>query len=113
MCKVLEDSGSICWQVGNYVSNGEVFPLDVFYYKMFKDQGMYLRIELSGDMDTGYMQRKDFLDDMKLSYGFQNRMNIHLTWIQLQFRLKYPGKKYSKGPKKGKSFWKPEGKNSF
>ena len=28
--------GSICWQVGNYVSNGEVFPLDI-YYQIFKE----------------------------------------------------------------------------
>src|SRR5690554_5635828 len=28
----LADTGSICWQVGNYVQNGEVFPLDIFYY---------------------------------------------------------------------------------
>src|SRR5690348_12736645 len=31
--RVLADEGSICWQVGNYVDKGEVFPLDIFYYK--------------------------------------------------------------------------------
>ncbi len=24
--RVLDDSGSICWQVGNYVNNGEIVP---------------------------------------------------------------------------------------
>ena len=35
--RVLKDSGSICWQVGNYVKDGEVFPLDIFYYRIFKE----------------------------------------------------------------------------
>ena len=35
LVKVLSDQGSICWQVGNYVNNGEVFPLDIFYYDIF------------------------------------------------------------------------------
>ena len=40
---VLKNGGSICWQSGNYVKNGEVFPLDVFFYKIFKDLGLKLR----------------------------------------------------------------------
>lgn len=31
LTRVLSDKGSICWQVGNYVSKGEVFPLDIYY----------------------------------------------------------------------------------
>ena len=41
--RVLAPTGSICWQVGNYVSNGEVFPLDIFYYPIFSALGMRLR----------------------------------------------------------------------
>ena len=26
---VLKNTGSICWQVGNYVYKGEIFPLDI------------------------------------------------------------------------------------
>ena len=32
--RVLREDGSICWQVGNFVEDGEVFPLDI-YYKSF------------------------------------------------------------------------------
>src|SRR5687767_7429235 len=35
--RVLTDSGSICWQVGSYVKNGEVYPLDIYYYSIFKE----------------------------------------------------------------------------
>lgn len=31
LVRVLSDNGSICWQVGNYVNDGEVYPLDIFY----------------------------------------------------------------------------------
>src|SRR4051794_27810168 len=32
-CKrVLAPTGSLCWQVGNYVESGEVFPLDSYFY---------------------------------------------------------------------------------
>ena len=34
LVRVLSDKGSICWQVGNFIDNGEVFPLDVFYYRI-------------------------------------------------------------------------------
>ena len=27
--RVLDEQGSICWQVGNYVENGEITPLDI------------------------------------------------------------------------------------
>ena len=43
LIRVLADEGSICWEVGNYVDKGEIFPLDVFYYQMFKKHGLKLR----------------------------------------------------------------------
>lgn len=36
--RVLNEKGSICWQVGNYIDkkNGEVYPLDILLYPLFK-----------------------------------------------------------------------------
>src|SRR4051812_23070784 len=34
--KKLKKNGSLCWQVGNYIKDAEVFPLDVFFYPKFK-----------------------------------------------------------------------------
>jgi adenine-specific DNA-methyltransferase len=34
--RVLVNGGSLCWQVGNYIDKGEVFPLDVFFYNLIK-----------------------------------------------------------------------------
>jgi adenine-specific DNA-methyltransferase len=43
LVRTLSPKGSICWQVGNYVDKGEIFPLDIFYYQIFKNQGLQLR----------------------------------------------------------------------
>ena len=34
--RVLRNDGSICWQVGNFVENGEVYPLDILYSSLDK-----------------------------------------------------------------------------
>ena len=41
--RVLHPNGSLCWQVGNFVNNGEIYPLDIFYYNIFKKHGLFLR----------------------------------------------------------------------
>jgi len=43
LIRVLSEKGSICWQIGNYVQKGEIFPLDIFYYQIFKNLGLKLR----------------------------------------------------------------------
>jgi adenine-specific DNA-methyltransferase len=39
----LPKHGSICWQVGTFIKDGEVFPLDIHTYDSFKRRGMKLR----------------------------------------------------------------------
>ena len=41
--RVLHPNGSICWQIGNYVDEGEVYPLDILLYSIFKQAGLFLR----------------------------------------------------------------------
>ena len=41
--RLLDERGSICWQVGNYVENGEIIPLDTMLYPLFRAQGLKLR----------------------------------------------------------------------
>jgi len=43
LVRTLSEKGNLCWQVGNYVNKGEVFPLDIFYYQIFKKHGLKLR----------------------------------------------------------------------
>src|SRR5579863_6842957 len=41
--RVLKDNGSICWQVGNYIENGIIAPLDIILYPIFIKLGFKLR----------------------------------------------------------------------
>ena len=43
LVRVLSNKGSLCWQVGNYIEKGEVFPLDIYYYNIFKKHKLKLR----------------------------------------------------------------------
>ena len=29
LVRILANDGSLCWQIGNYVHNGEIYPLDI------------------------------------------------------------------------------------
>ena len=40
LVRVIAGTGSLCWQVGNYVEKGEVFPLDIYFYEVFKRFGL-------------------------------------------------------------------------
>lgn len=42
--RLLHPNGSICWQIGNYVDEGEVYPLDILLYPVFK--GNYIHDSL-------------------------------------------------------------------
>lgn len=39
----LKPGGSICWQVGNFVAGGEIFPLDIEFAPIFKRHQLQLR----------------------------------------------------------------------
>src|SRR5712692_1832798 len=58
--RILDQRGSICWQTGNYVDEGEVFPLDVFYYHVFKKYGLKLRNRIIWHFEHGLHASKRF-----------------------------------------------------
>src|SRR5580704_7493868 len=39
LCAKVSENGSVCWQVGTYVSDGEIFPLDLPFVEMFRGVG--------------------------------------------------------------------------
>lgn len=53
LVRLLMPGGSLCWQVGNYVEDGEVFPLDVYFYPLFKRLGLQLRNRLIWHYEHG------------------------------------------------------------
>src|SRR5437870_6541494 len=59
--RLLHPQGSICWQVGNHVSkNGEIVPLDVVLYPIFKTHGLRLRNRIVWHFEHGLHCSKRF-----------------------------------------------------
>ncbi len=57
---MLKDDGHICWQVGNYVENGEVIPLDILLYPIFSELKMKMRNRVIWHFGHGLHASKRF-----------------------------------------------------
>ncbi len=109
--RVLRYDGSICWQVGNYVEKGEVFPLDIYYYPIFKALGMKLRNRIVWHFGHGLHARKRFSGRYETLLWFTKSDTYTFNLDAVRIPSKYPGKRYYKGPKKGQLSGNPKGKN--
>ena len=111
LVRVLHPEGSICWQVGNFIEKGEVFPLDVFYYNLFKTQGLHLRNRIIWQFGHGLHSTKRFSGRYETILWFTKSDNYTFNLDPVRIPSKYPGKKHFKGPNKGKYSSNPKGKN--
>jgi len=111
LIRVLHPNGSICWQVGNYIENEEIFPLDIFYYSIFKNKGLFLRNRIIWQFGHGLHSSKKFSGRYETILWFtkSNEYTFNLDIVRIP--SKYPGKKHYKGPNKGKYSGNPKGKN--
>ena len=109
--RIISDDGSICWQVGNFVENGEVFPLDIFYYQIFKSLGLKLRNRIIWHFGHGLHCSKRFSGRYEVILWFTKSDNYIFNLDDVRIPSKYPGKKYFKGEKKGLFSGNPKGKN--
>lgn len=109
--RVLAPDGSICWQVGNYVDNGEIYPLDVFYYPIFKYLGMKLRNRIVWHFGHGLHAKKRFSGRYETLLWFTKTDEYTFNLDDVRIPSKYPGKRHYKGAKKGQLSGNPKGKN--
>ena len=109
--RVLRPDGSICWQVGNYVKKGEVFPLDIFYYPIFKSLGMRLRNRIVWHFGHGLHAGKRFSGRYETLLWFTKSDRYTFNLDAVRVPAKYPGKRHYKGAKKGQPSGNPRGKN--
>jgi adenine-specific DNA-methyltransferase len=107
----LRPDGSICWQVGNFVENSEVFPLDTLYYSHFKKYGMKLRNRIIWRFNHGLHASKRFSGRYETILWFTKSDSYTFNLDSVRVPSKYPGKLYFKGPKRGLPSGNPLGKN--
>lgn len=111
MFRVLSDNGSLCWQVGNYVKNKEVFPLDIFFYSLFSSRGLRLRNRIIWHFAHGLHSTKRFSGRYEVILWFTKSDEYVFNLDAVRVPSKYPGKRHFKGPNKGLPSGNPLGKN--
>jgi adenine-specific DNA-methyltransferase len=110
--RTLADNGSLCWQVGNHIAkDGEVFPLDVYLYRVCKEAGLKLRNRVVWSFDHGLHCRRRFSGRYETILWFTKTNRYVFNLDPVRVPQKYPGKKYFKGPKVGQYSCNPLGKN--
>ncbi|MCD9187734.1 MAG: site-specific DNA-methyltransferase [Pyrinomonadaceae bacterium] len=109
--RVLANDGSVCWQVGNYVKDGEVFPLDIYFYQLFKEYGLKLRNRIIWHFEHGLHASKRFSGRYETLLWFTKSDEYTFNLDNVRVPSKYPGKTHFKGEKKGQPSGNPLGKN--
>lgn len=109
--RVLKNTGSLCWQVGNFVENGEVYPLDILYYGIFKKYDLRLRNRIIWRFGHGLHASKRFSGRYETILWFTKSDNYLFNLDRVRVPSKYPGKRHFKGGKKGQLSGNPLGKN--
>ncbi len=109
--RVLKPTGSICWQVGNYVDNGAIVPLDTILYPTFHDLGLKMRNRIIWHFEHGLHCSKRFSGRYETIIWFTKSDDYVFNLDPVRVPQKYPGKKYFKGPKVGQYSSNPLGKN--
>ena len=110
--RVLHPQGSICWQVGNHVDgSGEIFPLDMLLYPLFKKFGLKLRNRIVWTFGHGLhcTNRLSGRHETILWFTKSDKYTFNLDPIRIP--AKYPNKKHFKGPNKGQLSGNPLGKS--
>lgn len=111
LVRTLSDKGSLCWQVGNYINKGEVFPLDIYYYQIFKRHGLKLRNRIIWHFGHGLHASNRFSGRYETILWFSKTDEYIFNLDNVRVPAKYPGKLHFKGEKKGLPSGNPLGKN--
>lgn len=109
--RILSPQGSICWQVGNYVQNGAIIPLDAILYPIFSRLGLKMRNRIIWHFEHGLHCSRRFSGRYETIIWFTKTDDYVFHLDPLRIPQKYPGKKHFKGPKAGQYSCNPLGKN--
>jgi DNA modification methylase len=109
--RLLADNGSVCWQVGSYIKDGELLPLDILFYDVFKLFGFKLRNRIVWHYRHGLHAERRFSGRYETILWFTKSDDYTFNLDNVRVPSRYPGKRHYKGPNKGKPSGNPKGKN--
>jgi adenine-specific DNA-methyltransferase len=109
--RALSRRGSICWQVGNYVENGAIIPLDTILYPIFGGLGLKMRNRIIWHFEHGLHCRKRFSGRYETIIWLTKSEDYVFNLDPVRVPQKYPGKRHFKGPRAGQYSSNLLGKN--
>lgn len=110
--RVLAPQGSICWQVGNFVDDGAIVPLDVVLYPIFRKHGLVMRNRIVWHFEHGLHCSRRFSGRYETIIWFTRDTKDYVFNLDpVRVPQKYPGKRHYKGPRAGQYSCNPLGKN--
>lgn len=107
----LKSTGSLCWQVGNFVDNGVIQPLDIEFAPVFKNHDLQLRNRIIWHFGHGLHNKRRFSGRYEVILWYTKSNDYIFNLDDVRVPAKYPGKKHFKGPKAGQISGNPKGKN--
>lgn len=111
IAKRTKENGSICWQVGNFVENGHIVPLDIEMHPIFRELGFKLRNRIIWQFGHGLHSKRRFSGRYEVVMWYTKGNEYTFNLDEVRVASKYPGKRHFKGPNKGKLSGHPNGKN--
>ena len=109
--RVLSRKGSLCWQVGNYVSKGSIMPLDIVLSPVFLSFNLKMKNRIIWHFEHGLHCSKRFSGRYETISWFTKSDDYTFHLDPVRVPQKYPQKKYFKGPRAGQYSCNPLGKN--
>lgn len=107
----LSRRGSLCWQVGNFVDNGEIWPLDLALAPLFREHQLKLRNRIIWHFGHGLHSKRRFSGRYEVILWFTKSDEYTFNLDAVRAPSKYPGKRHFKGPRIGEYSGNPLGKN--
>lgn len=111
--RVLSPTGSLCWEVGNYIPKDRdgILPLDYVFYPLLNSMGLQLRNRIIWHFGHGLHASKRFSGRYETILWFTKSKDYIFHLDPVRVPSKYPQKKSYKGEKKGTLSGNPLGKN--
>ena len=106
--RLLHPCGSICWQVGNYVENGEIIPLDSILYPVFHGQGLKLRNRIVWHFGHGLHCTRRLSGRYETINWWTKGHSYTWTLDEIKSAVKVPEQTALQGPQRRKAVGKPE-----
>jgi adenine-specific DNA-methyltransferase len=110
--RVLKPGGNIAWQVGFTIMGGELVPLDIAFYPVFKNHDLVLRNRIIWSFGHGLHAKHRFSGRHETIMWFsKGDVSPYFDLDSVRVPQLYPDKRHYKGPRKGEISGNPLGKN--